>query len=112
MEAVAPDGYDGSIRILVGIRANGTLLGVRVLSHHETRGLGDGIDLKNGNWILRFDGKSLRDPADKAWGVKRDGGEFDQLSGATISSRAIVGAVHRALLYFESHRDALFARSP
>lgn len=112
MQVVAPDGYDGPIRLLIGIRADGTLLGVRALAQHETPGLGDGIELRNGNWILGFDGKSLRDPPDRGWRVKRDGGEFDQLSSATITPRAVVGAVHQALIYFEAHRDTLFARSP
>ena len=83
---------------------------MRVLSHNETPGLGDGIELQRGDWILSFDGKSLQDPLPAGWEVKRDGGEFDQFTGATITPRAVVRAVRRALDYFEANKQALFER--
>ncbi len=108
---VAPDGYNGTIRLLVGIRADGTLLGVRVLSHHETPGLGDQIEVERSDWILGFAGKSLGNPPEKRWAVKKDGGAFDQFTGATITPRAVVKAVKRALIYFRKHREALFRKT-
>ncbi len=106
---IAPDGYGGEIRLLVGIRYDGTLTGVRVLEHHETPGLGDAIDESRTDWITRFAGHSLTNPEASGWKVKRDGGVFDQFTGATITPRAVVGAVHRCLLYFAQHRAELFA---
>lgn len=108
----APDGYNGTIKMLVGIHYDGTLAGVRVVSHHETPGLGDRVDTRHSEWILGFRGRSLGDPPRDRWAVRRDGGDFDQFTGATITPRAVVGAVKRALLYFSQHRDALFARPP
>jgi electron transport complex protein RnfG len=108
INAVAPDGYSGSIELLVAIRYDGTLAGVRVVKHKETPGLGDGIEASRSNWVLGFDNRSLTDPEKKGWAVKRDGGIFDQFTGATISPRAIVNAVYRSLLYFDTHRDELF----
>jgi electron transport complex protein RnfG len=109
MAPVAPDGYSGSIKLLVGINYDGTLAGVRVIAHHETPGLGDGIDEERSDWIYFFDGKSLDFPPLQYWKVKRDGGVFDQLTGATITPRAIVKAVRKSLLYYREHRDALYA---
>jgi len=106
---VAPDGYSGKIKLLVGINYDGTLAGVRVVSHRETPGLGDGIDEDRSDWIYGFEGKSLENPSQDRWEVKRDGGDFDQLTGATITPRAIVKAVRKCLLYFRDHREALFA---
>ena len=108
INAVAPDGYNGSIELLVAIRYDGTLAGVRVVKHKETPGLGDAIDASKSDWILGFNGRSLSNPDKKGWAVKRDGGIFDQFTGATISPRAVVNAVHRSLLYFSEHRDELF----
>jgi electron transport complex protein RnfG len=105
----APGGYNGSINLLVGVYADGTLAGVRVVEHHETPGLGDAVEADRSDWITKFTGKSLSDPADKRWKVKRDGGNFDQFTGATITPRAVVKAVHDALLYFDKHRKTLFA---
>ena len=107
----AVDGYNGDIHLLAGIYSDGSLAGVRVISHKETPGLGDGIEEDKSDWVLGFAGKSLHSPEGKNWSVKRDGGEFDQLTGATITPRAIVDAVHSALEYHESHRDELF-RTP
>ena len=109
MTPVAPDGYSGAIKLLVGINYDGTLTGVRVSAHHETPGLGDAIDEERSDWIYGFDGKSLDNPPLDRWRVKRDGGAFDQLTGATITPRAIVKAVKKALLYYREHRAELFA---
>jgi electron transport complex protein RnfG len=105
---IAPDGYVGAIRLLVGIDTQGTILGVRVLSHHETPGLGDAIEERRSPWILTFNGHSLTNPDKKGWRVRRDGGQFDQFTGATITPRAVVKAVHNTLLFFERNKDRLF----
>ena len=107
--ATARDGYSGPIRLLVGIRADGTLNGVRVLEHRETPGLGDGIEADRSDWILQFDGRSLQDPAATGWKIRRDGGEFDQLTGASVTPRAIVRAVYETLAYFAANDAAIFA---
>ncbi len=155
MEAVAPDGYSGKIALLIAIKNNGELAGVRVVSHKETPGLGDYIEIARSNWIKVFDGKSLAKKAslpnlppdtpspqsssasgrgserekqslipageganeslrgqpldDADWKVKKDGGQFDYMAGATITPRAVVKATHKALQYFAKNRDALFA---
>jgi len=109
MAPVAPDGYSGTIKLLVGIGYDGILTGVRVSAHHETPGLGDAIDEERSDWIFGFDGKSLDNPPLERWRVKRDGGAFDQLTGATITPRAIVKAVRKSLLYYREHRADLFA---
>lgn len=106
----ARQGYVGPIRLLVGIDVNGTIIGVRVLNHRETPGLGDAIEEKRSNWIFGFDGHSLNDPEPKKWRVRRDGGVFDQFTGATVTPRAVVKAVHDALKYFEQNRDRLFTQ--
>jgi len=107
--AIAPDGYSGSIKLLVGINVDGTLSGVRVVAHRETPGLGDAIDEIRSDWIYIFDGKSLQAPDLSRWAVKKDGGDFDQLTGATITPRAVVKAARNALLYYDDHQEALFA---
>lgn len=109
LQATAPDGYSGAIRLLVGIHADGRLAGVRVVGHRETPGLGDKIELAKSPWINTFAGKSLNDPNEAGWAVKKDRGEFDQFAGATITPRAVVKAVHNALLYFDAHRRELLA---
>ena len=109
LRATAPDGYSGAIHLLVGIQADGRLAGVRVLNHRETPGLGDKIDLAKSPWIRSFDGKSLQTPSAEGWAVKKDRGEFDQFAGATITPRAVVKAVHKALQYFDAHKQQLFA---
>lgn len=108
IESVAPDGYAGAIRLLVAVGADGRLLGVRVLAHKETPGLGDAIDERKSDWILGFAGRSLADPGTGGWKVRKDGGEFDQFTGATVTPRAVVGAVEDALLYFDAHRRQIF----
>ena len=109
MSAVAPDGYSGQIFLLMGINADGTLAGVRVVNHKETPGLGDKIEAKRNDWILQFAGLSLDNPEKNNWKVKKDGGQFDQFTGATITPRAVVGAIRNGLEYFEANRDKLFA---
>lgn len=107
LPVVAPDGYSGRIDLLVGIRANGEVAGVRVLSHRETPGLGDKIERAKSDWILTFNGKSLSMPVPENWAVKKDGGTFDSFTGATITPRAVVNAVYSALQYFEENRAQL-----
>lgn len=99
--AVAPDGYSGDISMIIGINADGSVAGVRVLSHTETPGLGDKVDLKKSDWVLGFNGHSLSNLSPEGWAVKKDGGEFDQFTGATITPRAVVNQVKRALEFFE-----------
>jgi len=108
MIVTAPDGYNGDIRFLAGIDASGKVLGVRITSHRETPGLGDPIDIERSDWILGFTDKSLDKPETTGWAVKRDGGEFDQFTGATISPRAVVRAVHNTLIYFQANKQRLF----
>lgn len=108
LPATARDGYSGDIRILVGVYRSGDIAGVRVVSHKETPGLGDAVDSKKSDWILGFKGKSLQNPLPEGWQVKKDGGEFDQFTGATITPRAVVTAVRKALDYARLHRAELF----
>ncbi|OGT13606.1 MAG: electron transporter RnfG [Gallionellales bacterium RIFOXYB12_FULL_54_9] len=110
MEAVAPDGYSGKIGLLVAIRENGELAGVRVVTHKETPGLGDYIEIARSNWITGFNGTSLAKYQDLDWKVKKDGGQFDYMAGATITPRAVVRAVHKILQYYAAHRADLFAQ--
>ncbi|MBF8163362.1 electron transport complex subunit RsxG [Ectopseudomonas hydrolytica] len=107
LPVTAPDGYSGAIHLLVGIFADGRLAGVRVLGHKETPGLGDKIELAKSDWVRSFEGKSLNNPGEDGWAVKKDRGEFDQFAGATITPRAVVKAVHGALRYFDKHRAQL-----
>ena len=111
LEAVAPDGYSGKINLILAVRANGELAGVRVVSHRETPGLGDYIELPKSPWIKGFDGKSREVYKDANWKVKKDGGQFDYMAGATITPRAVIKAVNKALIYFGENRDKLFAVS-
>jgi len=108
MIVTAPDGYNGDIRLLIAIDISGKVLGVRVVSHRETPGLGDPIEIERSDWILSFTQKSLLNPGADGWAVKRDGGEFDQFTGATISPRAVVKTVHNTLLYFKANQKSLF----
>lgn len=107
LPVTAPDGYNGRIELLVGINRNGTLAGVRAITHKETPGLGDKISTNVTDWILGFADKSLSNPSADGWKVKKDGGKFDQFTGATITPRAVVTAVYRALQYFEANRNQL-----
>ncbi len=103
----APDGYSGNIDMVIGIGPNGEILGVRVIAHAETPGLGDKIEIAKSDWILSFNGRSLENPTVEQWAVKKDRGEFDQFSGATITPRAVVNAVRRGLLFFDMHRSEI-----
>ena len=107
---VARQGYVGPIRLLVSLNADGTVLAVRAIAHEETPGLGDRIDAARSDWIDHFSGRSLANPDTERWAVRRDGGDFDQLTGATITSRAVVNAVRDAGLYFQQHRAEIFER--
>ncbi|MCP5014040.1 MAG: electron transport complex subunit RsxG [Ketobacter sp.] len=108
MQVVAPEGYGGSINLLVGIGIAGDITGVRVIPpHFETPGLGDAVDIQKSDWITSFNGKSLANLGEKGWKVKKDGGKFDAFTGATITPRAVVDAVHKALLYFDQHHSEL-----
>jgi len=108
---ITTPGYAGDIVLIIGIYADGSVAGVRVITHKETPGLGDKIEVKRNPWILGFAGKSIGNPTDDRWKVKRDGGDFDQFTGATITPRTIVAAVRRALVYFNNHRELIFAQS-
>ena len=108
LKMVAVNGYNGKINLLVGINENGTLCGVRVTSHKETPGLGDAIEVERNDWILGFYGRALDNPPPDGWAVKRDGGEFDQFTGATVTPRAVVDAVRLALEFFAEHKSFLF----
>jgi electron transport complex protein RnfG len=105
----ARDGYAGPIRLLVGVAMDGTVTGVRVLEHRETPGLGDRVEITKSDWVLQFDGHSLRDPAPRRWAIKADGGDFDELSGASVTPRAIVNAIRETLSYFDANRVTVFA---
>ena len=106
---VAPHGYNASIDLLVGVSPLGVVTGVRAVRHRETTGLGDAIDSSKSDWILQFDGKSLQAPAAPLWTVDQDEGQFDSITGATVTSRAVIDAARNTLLYFERHRDELYA---
>ncbi len=110
LSSIAPNGYNGPIHMLVGIYNNGQLAGVRVIKHRETPGLGDAVSVSHSNWILGFNNKSLSNPDSNRWKVKRDGGDFDQFTGATITPRAVVKAIHNTLLYFQQNQTMLFSK--
>ena len=109
--AVTQDGYSGAISMIIGINFDGTIAGVRVVEHRETPGLGDKIDLKKSDWILGFNGKSLLNPQQSDWKVKKEGGDFDQFTGATITPRAVVNQILKSLQYFENDRERLLTIS-
>ena len=100
-------GYAGEIDLMLGVRPDGELIGVRVLAHAETPGLGDKIEKDKSNWILGFNGRSLSNTSESEWHVKKDGGRFDQFSGATITPRGVVKAIHDGLMFFKQHREEL-----
>ena len=104
----ARGGYAGPIRILVGVDVARTVTGVRILEHRETPGLGDGIEASRSDWVHQFDGRSLGDPAAAAWQLRVDGGQFDQLTGASVTPRAVVKAIRETLLYFDAHQAEIF----
>jgi electron transport complex protein RnfG len=106
---VEAKGYAGPIRLIVAVLADGRLGGVRVLNHRETPGLGDKIEETKTDWVLDFTGRSLGNPEERLWRVKRDGGVFDQFTGATVTPRSIVTAVRQTLHYARDHWGELFA---
>jgi H+/Na+-translocating ferredoxin:NAD+ oxidoreductase subunit G len=108
IRSVAPDGYRGPLELLVAIAYDGTLLGVHVLRHNETPGLGDAFEKRQPHWLERFRGRSLSDPPQQRWTVRKDGGDFDAFTGATITPRAIVREVRRTLEYYQANRDRIF----
>ena len=112
LSVVAPGGYSGDIGLLVAVDRNGRILGVRVDRHRETPGLGDQIEASRSDWISRFTGRSLTDPDASRWAVRKDGGAFDQFAGATVTPRAVVGAVKRCLDFVARHGDALYRAAP
>lgn len=111
-DVTTPEGYSGDIRLLVGVRRDGTVTGVRAVSHRETPGLGDKIDTAKSDWIMGFSGRALGDPPADDWEVARDGGAFDQFSGATITPRAVVRQVARVLSYAREHHERLYRTEP
>ena len=108
LPTTARDGYSGDIRALVGVRQDGTVAGVRVVAHRETPGLGDKVDIRKSDWVTDFNSRSLADPALPGWNVKKDGGVFDQFTGATVTPRAVILATRRALEYANLHKAKLF----
>ena len=108
LEVTAPNGYSGAIKLLVAFNVNGTVAVVRVLEHKETPGLGDKIELRKDDWILSFNGLRVNGSDDKRWAVKRDGGQFDAFTGATITPRAVVHAVKQANLLYQQHGSSWF----
>lgn len=112
LPVISPDGYSGDISMIVGINADASIAGVRVLAHKETPGLGDKIDLRKSDWILNFNQARMQGPNDPNWAVSKDGGQFDQFTGATITPRAIVNAVGRAIQFFETNRAILLSPMP
>ncbi|MDR2877044.1 MAG: electron transport complex subunit RsxG [Chromatiales bacterium] len=113
MTPIAPDGYSGNIGLLVAIDTQtDSLLGVRVLWHKETPGLGDWIETEKSDWVLNFTGRSLGNPDELGWHVRKDGGIFDQVTGATITPRAIVKAVYNTLRYYQQHKAELLDMAP
>ena len=105
-------GYSGAIDIMMCVNSDGSIMGVRVISHAETPGLGDKIEAAKSDWIERFSGLSLANRNARQWAVKKDGGEFDQFSGATITPRAVVRAVHNGLKYFNEHKTEILGTKP
>lgn len=104
----ARDGFAGPIRILLGVEVSGLITGVRILQHRETPGLGDKIASARSDWVYQFDGRSMGNPQIVGWALKGDGGEFDQLTGASITPRAVIKAIRDTLIYFDAHRDEIF----
>lgn len=104
---VAPDGYAGPISLVMGIDRNGEILGVRIIAHVETPGLGDKIEISKSKWVLSFNGKSLNNLSVEQWAVKKDGGAFDQFAGATITPRKVVQAIKRGLEFYRLHQQEL-----
>jgi electron transport complex protein RnfG len=105
--SITPEGYSGDIGMIVGVNFDGSVAGVRVVEHKETPGLGDKVDLRKSDWILGFNGKSLSNPKPSAWNVKKDKGDFDQFTGATITPRAVIHQIAKTLEYFNQDKERL-----
>lgn len=110
LEVLTPDGYSGNIRLLIGIRADGNIVAARVIDHDETPGLGDGIDARRSDWINQFNDQSLESGSTTQWRLGKSDAQFDALTGATISSRAVLRIIQRTLLWFENNQQELFKR--
>lgn len=108
IRSIAPDGYRGPLELLVAIAPGGQLLGVQVIRHNETPGLGDAFENRDAGWLEKFRGLSLTNPPQQRWSVRRDGGDFDAFTGATITPRAIVKAVRQTLEFYQSNEDRLY----
>lgn len=106
---ISGQGYAGEIRLIMGLDSDGKVLGIRVLSHSETPGLGDKIEVERDNWILGFNGLSLGDPPREKWKVKKDGGQFDSFTGATITPRGVLKAIEEGLVFFEDNKTELLS---
>ena len=115
-DAVAPDGYAGKVRLLIALRADGAVAGVRVTRHKETPGLGDYVEVKKDKnkarpWITQFTGMSLAQVADSEWKLKKDGGRIDYYAGATVTPRAVSKAILKAVKWATAHHDQIFAET-
>jgi len=108
LSPIAPDGYGGSIELLVAVDYEGAVLGVQVLAHRETPGIGDGFEPRRSNWLQSFKGRTLDNPEQARWTIRKDGGNFDQFTGASVTPRAIIKAVRRALEYYRANRETIF----
>jgi len=111
IETIAPDGYNGSIKLLVGFSYDGSITGTRVLAHQETPGLGDKVDVRVSDWIYSFTGKRVTEKNLESWKVRKDGGDFDQFTGATITPRAVVKAVKNTAIFYNQNRDTLYSQA-
>ncbi|WP_105903155.1 electron transport complex subunit RsxG [Vibrio gangliei] len=107
IETYAPDGYNGAIKIIVGLDMQGVVTSTRVLEHNETPGLGDKIETRKTSWIFSFDKKTVTTDNDSDWAVRKDGGQFDQFTGATITPRAVVKAVKNTVVYFKQNKQTI-----
>ncbi len=110
LEVIAPNGYNGKIKLIVGINYAGEITGTRVLSHNETPGLGDKIDTRISDWVYSFNGKRVSQQNLTSWKVKKDGGQFDQFTGATITPRAVVNAVKNSVIFYNENKEQLFSQ--
>ncbi|WP_086983697.1 electron transport complex subunit RsxG [Vibrio aphrogenes] len=107
IETYAPDGYSGAIKLIVGLDMNGVITSTRILKHNETPGLGDKIETRKSDWIFSFDRKTVTEDNQSSWAVRKDGGQFDQFTGATITPRAVVNAVKKTVLYFKANKETI-----
>lgn len=111
IETLAPNGYNGAIKLIVGFQVDGQITGVRTLSHQETPGLGDKIEKRKSDWVDTFVGAKVSGRKDPRWAVKKDGGQFDQFTGATITPRAYIAAIKRTALFYQGNKAMLFSKA-